>query len=112
MTATELGSGQYMVADPLPGGFEIENPDLASGAGVGALAWLTVDTPSHVEARTDQFVAAFRYETDTPTLSTAYMVRAVSPGSFVLPAPPSRICTGPISVQRGSGERRGPRAGK
>ena len=85
MTATRLGSGQYMVADPLPAGLEIENPDLAAGAGVGALAWLTVDTPSHVEARTDQFVAAYRYETDTPTLSAAYLVRAVSPGSFVLP---------------------------
>ena len=30
MTAEELGSGQYVVADPLPAGFEIENPDLGS----------------------------------------------------------------------------------
>jgi uncharacterized protein YfaS (alpha-2-macroglobulin family) len=85
VSADTLGSGQYIVADPLPGGFEIENPDLSSGAGVGDLAWLTVDTPVHVEARTDQFVAAFRYSYDAPSFSTAYIVRAVSPGQFVLP---------------------------
>ena len=85
VSADTLGSGQYIVADPLPGGFEIENPDLSSGAGVGDLAWLTVDTPVHVEARTDQFVAAFRYSYDAPSFTTAYVVRAVSPGQFVLP---------------------------
>ena len=85
MTARTLGSGQYVVADPLPGGFEIENPDLSQGAGIGDLSWLSVDTPTHSEARTDQYVAAFRFYSDTASFSTAYMVRAVSPGSFVLP---------------------------
>jgi uncharacterized protein YfaS (alpha-2-macroglobulin family) len=85
MTATNLGSGQYVVADPLPAGFEIENPDLSAGAGVSDLSWLAVDTPTHVEARTDQYVAAFRYVSETRAFSTAYMVRAVSPGTFVLP---------------------------
>jgi len=80
-----LGSGQYVIADPLPAGFEIENPDLSAGEGVSDFAWLTVDAPSHVESRTDQFVAAFRYYSDTATFKTAYMVRAVSPGSFTLP---------------------------
>ena len=32
ITATTLGSGQYVVADPLPAGFEIENPDLSMEA--------------------------------------------------------------------------------
>ena len=82
---TTLGSGQYVVADPIPAGFEIENPDLLQGSGVADLSWLTVDTPSHVEARTDQFVAAFRFTSDTSSVTTAYMVRAVSPGSFVMP---------------------------
>ncbi|MGV3490930.1 MAG: MG2 domain-containing protein [Devosia sp.] len=82
---TVLGSGQYVIADPLPAGFEIENPDLLQGSGVADLSWLTVDTPSHVEARTDQFVAAFRFTSDTSSVTTAYMVRAVSPGSFVAP---------------------------
>ncbi|HEY4199174.1 MAG TPA: alpha-2-macroglobulin family protein [Devosiaceae bacterium] len=85
--ATTLGSGQYVLDDPLPAGFEIENPDLSAGSGVADLSWLTVGTPDHVESRTDQYVAAFRYGdgTDAPTLTTAYMVRAVSPGKFVMP---------------------------
>ncbi|KFC69700.1 Alpha-2-macroglobulin domain protein [Devosia sp. LC5] len=80
-----LGSGQYVIADPLPAGFEIENPDLSAGGGVSDFAWLTVDAPTHVESRTDQFVAAFRYFSDVGTFRTAYMARAVSPGSFTLP---------------------------
>ncbi|AKR54590.1 PAN domain protein [Devosia sp. H5989] len=80
-----LGSGQYVVADPLPAGFEIENPDLLSGAGVGDLSWLTVDSPVHTESRTDQFVAAFRYSSAVQGFTTAYMVRAVSPGTFAMP---------------------------
>ncbi len=82
---TQLGSGQYVVADPLPAGFEIENPDLLQGSGVADLSWLTVDTPAHVEARTDQFVAAFRFTSAASSVTTAYMVRAVSPGTFVMP---------------------------
>ncbi|MGN6488075.1 MAG: alpha-2-macroglobulin family protein, partial [Devosia sp.] len=82
-----LGSGQYVLADPLPAGFEIENPNLLAGVGgVGDLSsWLTVDTPAHVESRTDQYVAAFRLYSAAPSVTTAYLVRAVSPGSFVLP---------------------------
>ena len=52
------------------------------------LSWLSVDTPTHIEARTDQYVAAFRYASDADNsggISTAYMVRAVSPGKFVQP---------------------------
>ncbi len=86
MTATQLGSGQYVVADPLPAGFEIENPDLSAAQGVADLSWLSVDAPTHVESRTDQYVAAFRYVSDTQNFATAYMVRATSPGKFVMPA--------------------------
>ncbi|SEP98831.1 hypothetical protein SAMN05428969_1426 [Devosia sp. YR412] len=81
----QLGSGQYMVADPLPAGFEIENPDLSAGGGVSDFGWLTLDTATHVESRTDQYVAAFRYYSDSGSFQTAYLVRAVSPGTFVLP---------------------------
>ena len=80
-----LGSGQYVLADPLPAGFEIENPDLSAGDGVSDFNWLQLDTPAHVESRTDQYVAAFRYFSDTSSVTTAYLVRAVSPGTFALP---------------------------
>jgi len=84
-SAANLGSGQYMLADWLPAGFEIENPDLSAGAGVGDLKWLSVSTPEHSEARTDSYLAAFRYTTPVERFSSAYMVRAVSPGTFTLP---------------------------
>jgi len=80
-----LGSGQYLVADPLPAGFEIENPDLSAAGGVADFAWLDLDAPNHVESRTDQYVAAFRYFSDSGTFTTAYLVRAVTPGTFALP---------------------------
>lgn len=80
-----LGSGQYVLADPLPAGFEIENPDLSAGEGVSDFNWLTLDTASHIESRTDQYVAAFRYYSEVASFTTAYLVRAVSPGSFALP---------------------------
>ena len=80
-----LGSGQYIVADPLPAGFEIENPDLSAGEGVSDFSWLDLDAASHVESRTDQYVAAFRYFSESGSFTTAYLVRAVSPGNFVLP---------------------------
>lgn len=80
-----LGSGQYVVADPLPAGFEIENPNLGDGEGVSDFNWLSLSVPAHVESRTDQYVAAFRYSSDPGTFTTAYLVRAVTPGTFVLP---------------------------
>ena len=87
VTPTTIGSGQYLLTDPLPAGFEIENPDLSQANGVGDLSWLGVNTPNHTEARTDRYVAAFRYYSSSlpQTITTAYMVRAVSPGTFVLP---------------------------
>jgi hypothetical protein len=85
LSAKEIGSGQYVVADPLPAGFEIENPDLSAAEGVSDLGWLSVDQPTHVEARTDQYVAAFRYVSKPDGFATAYMVRATSPGNFAMP---------------------------
>jgi len=85
VSPAQLGSGQYVVADPLPAGFEIENPDLSQAGGVGELSWISVNSPLHAESRTDQYVAAFRFDSEVEMFSTAYMVRATSPGSFVMP---------------------------
>ncbi|MET3924878.1 alpha-2-macroglobulin family protein [Devosia sp. 2618] len=85
VTPQQLGSGQYVVADPLPAGFEIENPDLSAGGGANDFSWVTLDGAAHVESRTDQYVAAFRFFSDPGSFTTAYLVRAVSPGKFVLP---------------------------
>jgi uncharacterized protein YfaS (alpha-2-macroglobulin family) len=73
--------------DYIPAGFEIDNPHLVSSGDTDTLAWIeNAGTPSYTEFRDDRFAAAFeRRSDDTPTFTVAYVVRAVSPGSYVLP---------------------------
>ncbi|MEM9376422.1 MAG: alpha-2-macroglobulin, partial [Pseudomonadota bacterium] len=78
-----------IVADLLPAGFEIETV-LRPADGVlpygpdGAFAWLgRIDNPETAEARDDRFVAAIDVIDEARTL--AYMVRAVTPGTFTMP---------------------------
>lgn len=80
-----LGSGQYMLVDPIPAGFEIENSNLFEGSGVADLSWLSLDRSEHTEARTDQYLAAFRFSGKPDSVTTAYLMRAVSPGDFIQP---------------------------
>ena len=71
----------------MPAGFEIDNPRLASSGDTGALAWIAnAATPVHTEFRDDRFTAAFDRNTgDQSVFTVAYVVRAVSPGDYVLP---------------------------
>mgnify|MGYP002652489313 CR=1 FL=1 len=78
--------GRLIVTDPLPAGFEIDNPNLLSQGEVEGLDWLgdTSDTDM-AEFRQDRFLTAIdRYNAETFRL--AYIVRAVSPGEFHHPA--------------------------
>jgi uncharacterized protein YfaS (alpha-2-macroglobulin family) len=97
-----------LLVDRLPAGFEIENPRLVGSGDVTALDWLKTSVqPEHAEFRDDRFVAAFNFsganvqaantENATPSgeaqaagpatsATVAYLVRAVTPGSFVHPA--------------------------
>ena len=79
--------GRVMLADYLPAGFEIDNPRLVSSGDAGTLAWITdAATPVNSEFRDDRFTAAFDRKEDSPRVFTvAYVVRAVSPGRYVLP---------------------------
>jgi uncharacterized protein YfaS (alpha-2-macroglobulin family) len=79
--------GQVMVSDYLPAGFEIDNPRLVSSGNAGALTWITdAAAPVHAEFRDDHFSAAFTRSSRSPAVFTvAYVVRAVSPGTYVLP---------------------------
>ena len=76
------GEARLMVSDPLPAGLEIDNPNLITGGSIAQLDWLGLETEvAHSEFRQDRFLTAIdRYNTDTFKL--AYIVRAVSPGSF------------------------------
>lgn len=101
--------GRVLLVDRLPAGFEIDNPRLVDSGDVKALEWLkTTVQPEHSEFRDDRFVAAFNFSGSTAEPATevaestpdgqantkgpaasatvAYLVRAVTPGTFVHPA--------------------------
>ncbi len=76
---------RLMVDDPLPAGFEIDNPNLLQGGDIDALEWLDLASPQNAEFRTDRFLAAVDWRSDK-AFQLAYIVRAVSPGNFHHPA--------------------------
>jgi alpha-2-macroglobulin len=79
--------GRVIVADYLPAGFEIDNPRLVSSGDTGTLGWIEdAAEPVYSEFRDDHFGAAFDRDNKSPAVFTvAYVVRAVSPGTYVLP---------------------------
>ena len=77
--------GRLMVNDPLPAGFEIDNPTLLRAGDVASLDWLSVRATETVEFRSDRFLAAVDANEDE-SFQLAYIVRAVSPGRFYHPA--------------------------
>ncbi|WP_394198828.1 alpha-2-macroglobulin family protein [Litoreibacter albidus] len=80
------GEARLMVSDPLPAGFEIDNPNLLRSADVKALPWL--DTDANVrnsEFRDDRFLAAVDHY-GTKEFQLAYILRAVAPGEYHHPA--------------------------
>jgi len=80
------GEARLMVSDPLPAGFEIDNPNLISAGSIEALEWLGLESEvAHSEFRQDRFLTAIDRYSNQP-FKLAYVVRAVSPGSFHHPA--------------------------
>ena len=80
------GEARLMVSDPLPAGLEIDNPNLITGGAVEALDWLGLESEvAHSEFRQDRFLTAIDRYSNQP-FKLAYVVRAVSPGSFHHPA--------------------------
>ncbi len=79
--------GHIMVADYLPAGFEIDNPHLVSSGDTGTLDWIEDgQAPVNTEFRDDRFTAAIdRAAKDKAVFTVAYVVRAVSPGKYILP---------------------------
>lgn len=79
--------GHIMVADYLPAGFEIDNPHLVSSGDSGKLDWIEDGQEAvNTEFRDDRFTAAIdRKANDKAVFTVAYIVRAVSPGKYVLP---------------------------
>jgi uncharacterized protein YfaS (alpha-2-macroglobulin family) len=79
---------QALIVDLLPAGFEIENQRLASGRDNAEFGWLPELTqPRYSEPRDDRFVAALDLQAGGRRFAVAYVVRAVTPGVYRLPAP-------------------------
>ncbi len=88
LTVTPLGApeGRLMVTDPLPAGFEIDNPNLLTSGDIRAVQGLDLNAwADHTEFRQDRFLAAIDNRGEVP-LRLAYIVRAVTPGAFHHPA--------------------------
>ncbi|MEM5516792.1 alpha-2-macroglobulin [Henriciella sp. AS95] len=89
ITPEQNRTNPMIVADLLPAGFEIETvlkpaDGDREGSTDGAFAWLgKIDQPNTAEARDDRFVAAI--DVRDKAVRLAYVVRAVTPGSFAIP---------------------------
>jgi alpha-2-macroglobulin len=78
---------QALVVDLLPAGFEIENRRLSGSRKTDELAWLgDLSEPIYSEFRDDRFVAALDLGEGKGDFQVAYLVRAVTPGKYRLPA--------------------------
>jgi uncharacterized protein YfaS (alpha-2-macroglobulin family) len=90
--AAAAGNHQALLVDLLPAGWEIENANLANTRQANEFAWLPALTqPSYAEYRDDRFVAAFDVRDEegqviNAEFAFAYVVRAVTPGEYKLPA--------------------------
>ena len=77
---------RLMVVDALPAGFEIDNPDLLGSADVMAFDWLDpLQDVRFTQARSDRFLAAVDWQSED-YFELAYIVRAITPGEYHLPA--------------------------
>ena len=88
VTEPQARYARVLLVDRLPAGFEIDNPKLVDSGSVEALDWLKTEVePANVEYRDDRFVAAFDRTVEQGAFFTvAYIVRAVTPGTYKLPA--------------------------
>ena len=80
-------ASRVLVNDLLPAGFEIDNPRLVNSADLTNFPWLAQTEAAHLEFRDDRFVAAFnRDQSADSSFTLAYVVRAVTPGTYAHPA--------------------------
>lgn len=84
-----------LIVDLLPAGLEIENQNLANASvdisklnvdGVSVADWQQRQQIEHVEYRDDRFVAALHLD-EYRSRQLFYLVRAVTPGEYSVPAP-------------------------
>ena len=85
VTPEQERRGRLIISDPLAAGFEIDNPNLLRSGDISKLDWLQLNDAGISEFRSDRFLHAVTWGDKGP-LQMAYIVRAVSPGTFRQPA--------------------------
>lgn len=93
---------RLMVNDPLPAGFEIDNPSVLRSGDIRELDWLKTAETQTAEFRQERFLAAVDWRSKDP-FRLAYIVRAVSPGSYHHPAASVEDMYRPQFRARGAG---------
>jgi uncharacterized protein YfaS (alpha-2-macroglobulin family) len=93
---------QALLIDLLPAGFELENVRLANARQTDQFAWMPeLSDALYTEYLDDRFITAFEsypgYE-----YSFAYMIRAVTPGHYRVPAASVEDMYRPTRIGRGS----------
>ena len=92
--------GQIMISDPLPAGFEIDNPRLVSSANLEALSWLEKSSPNMSSSEMIAFLPPMICKKDRPKASPPRMSSVPLPQGVTLMAPPaSKTCTAPSVLQ-------------
>lgn len=89
ITGEALSSSEHqaLVVDLLPAGFEIENTRLGDGDQMAELDWLPeLSRTENTEFRDDRFAAAVDLSPGQRNFALAYLVRAVTPGDYRIPA--------------------------
>ncbi|PTM94331.1 alpha-2-macroglobulin family protein [Mycoplana dimorpha] len=87
VTENNPWQARVLITDLLPAGFEIDNPSLVSSADLSNFEWIGEVEAAHTEFRSDRFVAAFdRSAGNNNGITLAYVVRAVTPGTYDHPA--------------------------
>lgn len=83
---TETEGAHALLVDLIPAGFELENARLAGGRGTRDFAWLPELTEAtNTELRDDRFVAGLTLNKGNASFTVAYLMRAVTPGRYVVP---------------------------
>ena len=94
---------KILAVDMLPAGLEPETVGLATSRDEGQFKWLTdLTEPTFFALRDDRYMAGIDLTEGAPKFKFAYVVRAISPGTFVNPGPQVEDMYAPTFHARGS----------
>ena len=92
-----------LAVDMLPAGLEPETIGLAGDRDDGTFKWLKgLTEPTFFALRDDRYMAGAELSQSAPSFKFAYVVRAVSPGTFVNPGPQVEDMYAPAFHARGA----------